>query len=180
MTNALELHLFSDASELAYGTVAYIRLPGAYGSFRTWLLCSKTRVAPLPRKKVSLPRLELISCLLSIDLTGFISKSIRRPWTITYWSDSKVALGWIKGDPFRCKVFVKNRVDRIRRNSTAQAWRHVPGVENPADLASRGSSADKLVDSTLWWQGPSWLIRPENEWPESSGQEDTETKKIIE
>ena len=34
---------------------------------------------------------------------------------------------------------------------------HVLGVENPADLASRGVNPLSLVSSTLWWNGPTWM-----------------------
>ena len=52
----LELHAFSDASELAYSAVVYARSIGPSG-ITVNLLSAKTRVAPLRQK--SLPRLEL-------------------------------------------------------------------------------------------------------------------------
>ena len=33
----------------------------------------------------------------------------------------------------------------------------MPTDENPADHASRGSTAAELVGNQLWWKGPSWL-----------------------
>ena len=57
----MELHVFGDASENAYEKVAYVRIKKAAGSWDKRLVCSMTRVAPLPKKKISLPRLELLS-----------------------------------------------------------------------------------------------------------------------
>ena len=62
-----ELHVFGDASERGDGAVAYIR-EKRNGVYATELVCSKTVVAPLPKKAVSLPRLELLSSLLAVRL----------------------------------------------------------------------------------------------------------------
>jgi len=43
----------------------------------------------------------------------------------------------------------------------------VPTQENPADLATRGKSPSELMQS-IWWNGPSWLAKPQNQWPEYS------------
>ena len=59
--SALELFVFCDASEKAYGTCIYLMSSGASGP-QMRLVTSKVRVAPL--KKISLPRLELLSALL--------------------------------------------------------------------------------------------------------------------
>ena len=36
--------------------------------------------------------------------------------------------------------------------------KHCPGKENPADIPSRGMSADHLADTPLWLNGPDWLL----------------------
>ena len=48
-----ELHVFGDASEAAYGAVAYVRLQRANEKPFTTFLVSKTKVAPLPKRKVN-------------------------------------------------------------------------------------------------------------------------------
>lgn len=46
-----------------------------------------------------------------------------------------------------------------------QNWFHIRTEENPADLVSRGLSAKEIVQNSLWWQGPKWLLNPEDSWP---------------
>jgi len=176
-----EIHVFGDASESAYGAVAYARLQPENGTPYTILLASKTRVAPLPKKKVTLPRLELLSSLLAIRLGEKIRTSLQiESWRTVYWSDSLVTLGWIRGDPNRWRPFVRNQVQSIRKFSNTEWWRHCPGLENPADLASRGAPAHALVESKLWWHGPAWLTEGESEWPNSPEHNTNETQEKIE
>lgn len=51
--------------------------------------------------------------------------------------------------------------------SNKENWGHVGGIDNPADLGSRGVSASHLRDSKLWWNGPHWLKKGRSEWPKS-------------
>ena len=46
-------------------------------------------------------------------------------------------------------------------------WKHCPGALNPADDASRGLSAQKLLSIQRWFSGPAFLLKPEEEWPQA-------------
>ncbi|UYV61780.1 hypothetical protein LAZ67_1006508 [Cordylochernes scorpioides] len=117
------------------------------------LVASKARVAP--KKKLTISRLELMSCLIGSRLTKqvmkIISESIAMPETnIWFWTDSSTALFWIQIEkPWA--TFVRNRVNEICSISKKENWHHVSGVNNPADLPSRGSSAKKLIEHK-WWE----------------------------
>jgi Pao retrotransposon peptidase len=91
----VELRVFGDASELAYGTFAYVRIR-VQGDGTTRILCSKTRVAASPKKKVLLPRLELLASELAAILTFSIIEAVGER-SLTLCSDSQVALAWIRG-----------------------------------------------------------------------------------
>jgi hypothetical protein len=138
--DSYEIHVFCDASERAYGAVFYVRTP-TFNNHSVRLLCSKNRLAPV--KRVTLPRLELLGALLGSRLLRYLHEAtnvdVRNaiPWT-----DSTVTLGWIRHDPSRWKHFVSNRVTEIQNHTNPSQWRHCPGEENPADLLSRGVTAD--------------------------------------
>ena len=146
-----EVQVFCDASEAAYGAVVYARKDS---TDQLRIVASKTKVSSR-KPKMTLPRLELMGALLAARLSNYFLDALSSiQWKVTFWTDSQVALGWIQGDPYRWKDFVKNRVDSIRVLTKPSSWHHCPGILNPADLASRGVSAPVLVDSSCWWNGP--------------------------
>ena len=148
----LSLHGFGDASPQAYGACIYLVLRGESGC-ETSLVMSRARVAPL--KNISLPRLELLGSLLLARLMDYVRKSLKLGDVKCHcWTDSTVALAWIKGDPSQWKTFVQNRVSEIQRLTDRNLWRHCPGTVNPADLVTRGIPASELIASQSWLHGP--------------------------
>ncbi|XP_011858530.1 PREDICTED: uncharacterized protein LOC105556071 [Vollenhovia emeryi] len=159
----ISLHGFCDASEQAYGACIYIVYRGTNNENSTALICSKSRVAPL--KTLSLPRLELSGALLLTRLMGKVMTSLGvEVHNKYYWTDSQIVLAWIGSPARRWQTFVANRIGEIQSSSAPYEWRHVKSKENPADLISRGSTPGVLQNSSLWWEGPTWL-KKENEFP---------------
>ena len=162
-----ELHRFSDASELAYAAVVYLRMVNSDGKHYTSLVMSKTKVAPI--KKQTIPRLELCGAVILAKILNHLRSIFRIPLQDTYaWTDSTVVLNWLIGNPRRFKTFVSNRVANIVEDVPATCWRHVSGVENPADCASRGVMPSELIEHELWWNGPEWLSEESTYWPKQS------------
>jgi len=44
-------------------------------------------------------------------------------------------------------------------------FQYIASNKNPADLATRGSTAVEISKCSLWWNGPSWLGQEESYWP---------------
>ena len=163
--NSISLHTFSDASEKAYAAAVYSRHKFEDGSVTTRLIASKTRLAPL--KTVSIPRLELMGALSGVRLADQVCSALEIPSSnVTYWVDSLNVGYWIRGQSREYKPFVAHRVGEIHEKSNPNQWRYVPTDMNPADLGTRGMTAQELTDSTKWWNGPEFLCNPEAEWPE--------------
>ncbi|GFY27750.1 integrase catalytic domain-containing protein [Trichonephila clavipes] len=122
-TVRIEIHGFSDASERAYAAVAYIKCFNESGQSRTRLLCSMSRVAPL--KTLTIPRLELSAALLLFRLVKKVVPILQLPiHKIWMWTDSTIALAWIKTEPHKLKTFVSNRVAEIQALSKDYHWKH--------------------------------------------------------
>ena len=159
-----ELHGFGDASDRAYCAMVYLVCVTNSGIF-VLLMASKTRVAPLSKQVTA--RLELMTARITAQLKEAVEKALQSRITVNsvhMWSDSITALYWIKGER-EWSQFVQNRVNEILRLTTRETWNHCPGVENPADLGSRGVTAVTIKSNKLWWRGPEWLSMAQEYWP---------------
>ena len=156
----VELYHFSDASQNGYGQCSYLRLMDDAESIHCSLVIAKSRVTPL--KPVTVSRLELTAALVASKMGGVLLKELEFDQIKeTYWTDSKTVLGHITNDARRFHVFVSNRVQEIRERTSPAQWHYVGTKENPADIASRGSGAQELIDTRLWWNGPDFLWNPQ-------------------
>ncbi|XP_022824611.1 uncharacterized protein LOC111355114 [Spodoptera litura] len=162
---SLQLHVFTDASERAYGACVYIRSESKGGKVHSHLLTAKSKVAPV--KSMTIPRLELCAALLGSRLYVKARQSLTLQFDeIYFWCDSTIVLGWLSASPTQLKTFVRHRVSEIQETTAGRPWLYVPSFLNPADLASRGLRADKLLSSSLWWSGPQYLLEGTSSWPQ--------------
>ncbi|XP_055705739.1 uncharacterized protein LOC129803279 [Phlebotomus papatasi] len=149
-----QLHMFSDASNLAYGAAVYHVTKDVSGRISSQMLTAKSKVAPIKTKTI--PKLELCAATLGAKLLAKVAKSLKIS-KVYCWVDAKVVLAQIASASNKQDVFTKNRVTTIRVLTAVECWRHVPTKENPADLISRGTTAMELDNSSLYWEGPHWL-----------------------
>lgn len=157
------IHGFADASEEAYAAVVYLRTE-IHNKIHISLIAAKTKVAPL--KKRTIPHLELSAARLLAELVEKVQKALQiENIAINAWTDSMVVLDWLASPPHRWKTFVANRVSQIQEIISPECWKHVPTKLNPADCASRGLFLNELRTHDLWWNGPSFLLQTEENWP---------------
>ena len=129
------LYWFCDASTAAYGAVVYL----CVGSEQAHFVASKPRVSPFSQQTI--PRLELLSCLLIAKLITYVLAALESAIEVRLglcFMDSKVALFWIQGKGKKWKTFVHNSVKEIQWLTSAKHWSHCPGKANPANIPSCG------------------------------------------
>ena len=147
----IELHVFTDASNRAYGAAVYT----VDSSKLRNLLISKARVAPCRENCLMIPKLELTASLIGPRLICYLSNLCKFD-TVYLWSDSKVVISWITSDRDIKDVYIANRVAEVKTlvNQHHVTVMYVPTKDNPADHLSRGCSSKQLVTSN-WLHGPS-------------------------
>ena len=159
-----ELHVFADASEDTMCAVAYLRSqPKEYSADLAFVI-GKCRVAPM--RHLSIPRLELQAAVMAVRLKEQIVKEHEMKInSCSFWSDSTTVLQWIHSSHRKQQVFVANRVAEILDTTDVSQWKHVSGINNPADIGTRAINIEELKRSE-WLTGPAWLRQPKGEWPE--------------
>ncbi|XP_055952605.1 uncharacterized protein LOC129988406 [Argiope bruennichi] len=160
----ISVHIFCDASKHAYAVAAFIRIQTC-DSVKVQLIQARSRVSPTGKEGITISRLELLAATVSARLSTSILSEIQSE-EVYFWTDSSTVLTWIMREE-AWNVFVQNRVKEIRALTNKSSWRHIPGSMNPADLPSRGCSAQTFLKSN-WWLGPSWLYLPKEDWPKGN------------
>ncbi|CAB0038626.1 unnamed protein product [Trichogramma brassicae] len=122
------------------------------------LLVARTKLASIkslkdyPRKqpRMTIPRLELRAAFLAIRLLHAICSELSiRMEDCVAWSDSRIALHWIRSAEPTGNSIVDGYVQQIQELAPTDIWQHVPSAQNPADVASRGASVPQLLDHDL-------------------------------
>ena len=102
------------------------------------------------------------------------------------WCDSQIVLSWISSSKHLRQQFIQHRVQLIRDMTSQSTWKYCPTTSNPSDLITRGMEAKAFISKQQYWnQGPSWLMKPTQEWPsvtetklQDSTENDTESQSI--
>ena len=153
----VSLHCYSDASNIGYGQVAYLRHVHVNGEIDVSVVVAKSRVTP--PKVTTMPRLQLVAATVSVKVGALLKTELRKDMRTTYWTDSKIVLGYINNCKTRFRVFVANRLQKIHLYTKPYEWQYVSSNENPADYTSRGITARERQKVDVWLNGPPYLYR---------------------
>ncbi|XP_067282594.1 uncharacterized protein [Pseudorasbora parva] len=149
-----ELCVFCDASTMAIGAVAYLRIIQE-DNVDIGFVMGKSKLTP--QSEPTIPRLELCAAVLAVEVAELIQDELDLKLdSIKFYTDSRVVLGYIHNQSRRFYVYVHNRVQRIRQTTNPEQWHYVRTGDNPADIASRSVPASRLTQ-TMWFNGPTFL-----------------------
>ena len=105
--------------------------------------------------------------MLFVKMTKFFRKELNIGCLQeTFWSESKVVLGYIRNTTKKFKILAAHSFQQIHENSEVNQWKYVPIKDNTADHASC-----TLIDVNSGWtcstyvNGPQFLWEPERTWP---------------
>jgi len=148
---SISVHVFVDASEVAYGAVVYLRVEYKNRRVSVSFVTSKTTIAPL--QSISIPCLELMGAVLSKRIGLFVVEvlNIGKEF-ITFWIDSTSVLWWVKGHIRHFKPFIANRIGELQETTSPERWRYVPTKENSTDYLTRGATLMELAQQKEWWE----------------------------
>ncbi|XP_058837769.1 uncharacterized protein LOC131693709 [Topomyia yanbarensis] len=140
--SVIQLHVFIDASENGYATVAYFRYVR------------------------SIPRLELQAAVIGMRLAKAIGETHRIPvQKRIFWIDSRDILCWLRSDHRKHSKFVCARVGEILENTDLSKWFWIPTKLNVADDGTKWQRIPDLSPSRRWFRGSMFLWQPRRAWP---------------
>lgn len=139
---------------MAISAVAYLKTTDEdeEGHTHSGFVMAKSKLAP--HSPHTVPRLELFAAALAVEMadliTGELDTDIHK---VTFYTDSRIVLGYIYNTSRRFYVYVANRVARIRKSTSPENWHFVSTEHNPADHGTCPVPAATLKD-TSWFKGP--------------------------
>ena len=147
-----ELHVFADASEDTMCAVAYLRSrPKDYSADLAFVI-GKGRVTSMMH--LSIPQLQLQPAVMAVRLKEQIVKEHEMKInSCSFWPDSISVLQWIHSSHRNQQVFVANRMAEILDTTDVSQWKHVSGINNPADFGTRAINIQELKRRE-WITGP--------------------------
>ena len=174
----LRLCIFTDASASAIAATMY-EVAEVKGQMYPVLVGSRNKVIPLKKRftaqgvdsltkdSLKINRLELTAAALGAKMAQQHLAATETTYDeVLGFTDSQVTCHWLWSQTEHHTEYVRSRVQVIKTVIPPQNWRHVPGEQNPADIASRGATLKELIDNKLWHKGPEWMSQARTDWPQ--------------
>ncbi len=160
--NGITLIVCADASQTLAAAAVYARTELENGSYDCNLIIAKTKLV----KKASIPRAELRAATLAASLAHVVRQNLGNYiHDEIYVTDSTITLFWLNQDQRPLQMSIRNSVIEVQRLTDVKCWFHIPGPQNPADIATRYVTVKEIVGDSEWLKGKSWMYGPKEEMP---------------
>ena len=170
----IALYAFANASEKAFGCSLYAVVNG-----QSHLVFAKAKVAPVSPPMLASLELQAV-CLVARYADFVVTQQCVTVTQVYGWTDSLTTVHWISDLSYNWKTFVTNRLSKVQEilKKVGTVWNHCPGLHNPAEVPSRGSSAQQ-IRSSFWMGEPTWITEP-NDWltPPSTAATDESSVEV--
>ena len=161
----LQLHTFVDANQHVTAAVTDIRAEYPNGHVRVTMAFAWAKTAP---QKITIPKMELKAAVLGVRAASVVGDTLKiENGARFFWSDSMNVIYWTRLHPKNFTSDVAIKIGEIQSSTRGTQWRHVPGTQNPADKGTRGLSGSAMATDQRWWNGPEFLAREHQHWPET-------------
>lgn len=150
----IELVVSADASQFIAVAAVHGRVKRRNGEYSATLMSAKSRLV----SELTIPKGELRGCVLAVHLAQTVLHNYGEQIVSTiYVTDSSIVLFWINTDQRPLEVTVRNAVIEIRRFTDPQHWFHVESSNNVADLGTRHTEVEQIMENTEWQTGKHWM-----------------------
>ena len=149
------LHMFTDASSVGYGSVAFVSTVSENPSSLFLTAKSKLKGSTV---KSTIPKLELSGILFGIELLDRLVTILNKSFkfeSIHLWSDAKVPLTWITQANQHSVQYIQSRAKQARTLIEKHNIKlhYVESKLNPADLLTKDFN-QVYSNLPLWMRGP--------------------------
>ena len=162
--------VFSDASlHDGFGACVYIiseaTSPENTKTRSSRLIFSKTRVHSLKEGHFSIVRKELQGCVIAVRIGLYVKEALGLDIPIFFFTDSlanlirisKLGKNGKAGESYKC--WEARRILEITAKSLPSQWFWTAGTNNPAHFLTKPCTLKFTMESTLWQEGPEFLIQ---------------------
>ena len=159
--SGIRLICMADAAKYAGGAIIYAGRKLKDGTWSCALITAKSKLM-----KSTIPRNELSAVMLMTELAFITKRALEDQVSdIIYLTDSTIAMSWCHNTNIKNKIFVRNRVETIRRliewssESEEIPLYHIEGKLNIADLLTKYHeiNVEDVTLGSVWQDGLQWM-----------------------
>ena len=119
---------------------------------------AKSRLTPVNKPSLTIPRLELEAALIAARLVKTIVQEIKITVSnISLWSDSTTVLKYIKNGEMQFEKYVLRWTHEINSITNSENWNYIESNLNVADDLTKCINLAQFNNNHRWFDAPGFL-----------------------